>query len=165
MNILFRVIRKADIVCRRIVYNIFSNNISVGKRLNFRRRFEINAVDGGTVKIGNKVFFNNDCSINAHKSIEIGDNCIFGENVKIYDHNHIFKDLSKPIYKQGFKCKNVIIGNDCWIGSNTVILAGSIIGDHCIVGAGCIISGIIPSNSIVRSGRDIHVENIYNNKN
>lgn len=164
MNILFRLIRKVNIVCRRISYKLFSNNISVGKTFNFRRRFEINVVNGGTVKIGNRVFFNNDCSINAHKRIEIGDNCIFGENVKIYDHNHIFKDLDKPIYEQGFKCKDVVIGNNCWIGSNTVILAGTVIGDHCVVGAGCIISGNIPSNSIVRSGRDICVELIYDDK-
>ena len=90
MNILGRVIRKANIICRRISYNIFSNNISVGKSFNFRRRFEINVVDGVTVKIGNTVFFNNGCTINAHQRVEIGGNCIFGEDVKIYDHNHIF---------------------------------------------------------------------------
>lgn len=52
---------------------------------------------GEGVKIGDNVFFNNGTSIAAKEKIEIGDNCIFGENVKIYDHNHVFKDLQKPI--------------------------------------------------------------------
>ena len=42
---------------------------------------------GEGVKIGDNVFFNNGTSIAAKEKIEIGDNCIFGENVKIYDHN------------------------------------------------------------------------------
>ena len=34
--------------------------------------------------------------------IEIGEGTIFGENVKIYDHNHKFADLKRSIKEQGF---------------------------------------------------------------
>ena len=80
---------------------------------------------GEGVKIGDNVFFNNGTSIAAKEKIEIGDNCIFGENVKIYDHNHVFKDLQKPIMKQGFSTKSVHIGSNCWLGSNVVVLCGA----------------------------------------
>ena len=106
---------------------------------------------GGVIEIGNNVFFNNGTSITAKEKIEIGDNCIFGENVKIYDHNHVFKELQKPIMEQGFSTKEIHIGSNCWLGSNVVVLRGANIGDNCVIGAGCIVSGDVPCNSLVRS--------------
>lgn len=47
----------------------------------------------GEVRIGDDVFFNNYCSLNAIDSISIGDGTVFGENVKVYDHNHCYKIL------------------------------------------------------------------------
>ncbi len=38
--------------------------------------------------IGDNVFMNNYCSINCLDEIEIGENTLFGEGVKLYDHNH-----------------------------------------------------------------------------
>ena len=113
---------------------------------------------GEGVKIGDNVFFNNGTSMAAKEKIEIGDNCIFGENVKIYDHNHVFKDLQKPIMKQGFSTKSVHIGSNCWLGSNVVVLCGANIGDNCVIGAGCIVSGDIPCNSIVKPASNQTIE-------
>lgn len=163
MILFCRIIRRLNIIIRRIYYRSFSKNIHIGSNLNFRKNFEINATENASVFIGNNVFFNNNCSINTHQRIEIGNNCIFGENVKIYDHNHVFKDASKPIYEQGFKCRDVIIGDNCWFGSNVVVLAGSKIGNHVVVGAGCIISGDIDSNVIVRLAGDLKMEKIRPN--
>mgnify|MGYP003303025663 CR=1 FL=1 len=106
--------------------------------------------------IGDNCFFNNDCSLNAHKSIEIGTDCLFGENVKIYDHNHIFKDTRMRIAKQGYKVDNVVIGSNCWICSNVVILKGVKIGDNCIIGAGCIIKKDVPEGTIVKNESNIN---------
>ncbi|WP_353322104.1 acyltransferase [Apilactobacillus apinorum] len=82
--------------------------------------------------------------------IEIGSNTIFGENVKIYDHNHRFNLKNKNISDQGFSNGTVKIGNNCWIGSNTTILKGSEIGDNVVIGAGMVIDSKIPSNTIVK---------------
>lgn len=160
MILFYRIIRRLNIIIRRIYYHSFRKNIHIGGNLNFRRNFEINAAKDACVFIGNNVFFNNDCSIHAHEKIKIGNHCIFGENVKIYDHNHVFKDAFKPIYEQGFKCSDVVIGDNCWFGSNVVVLAGSRIGNHVVVGAGCIISGDIGSNVIVRLAGDLKIEQI-----
>src|SRR4051812_4748579 len=42
----------------------------------------------GKLTIGNNVFWNNHCSVNCMFDISIGENVMFGEAVKIYDHNH-----------------------------------------------------------------------------
>lgn len=115
--------------------------------------------------IHKNVFFNNYCSINCLGSIEIGENTMFGESVKIYDHNHkYFNDREKLIIeKDKFKIGKVVIGKNCWIGSNVVILNNVEIGDNVIVGANCLIYKSIPSNTIVKNDVSLIVENRNSN--
>lgn len=60
----------------------------------------------------------------------------------------------------GYTTGNVTIGNRCWIGSNVVILKGANIGDNCVIGAGCIISGNIESGTLVKPSTNNVVEKI-----
>lgn len=87
--------------------------------------------------------------------ISIGDGTIFGENVKVYDHNHCYKNPDVPIKEQGFSSAPINIGNHCWIGSNVVILKGVTIGDNCVIGAGCIVYKDVPSGTIVVNKQDL----------
>lgn len=108
-----------------------------------------------TIKIGTNCFFNNYCSLNAHKSIEIGNDCIiFGEGVKIYDHNHRFSIGNMPIWQQGFSTRRVIIGNNCWIGSNVIILPRSEVESGKVIGDGCIVKGVIPDGTLIKHDMD-----------
>jgi acetyltransferase-like isoleucine patch superfamily enzyme len=142
---------------KMIFYKIlYGSRLQVGKAVGFRRKFNI-IIDGGQVTIGNNVFFNFDCTINCLGNVHIGDNCRFGENVKIYDHNHKFKDINKPIPEQGMSIGKVTIGNNCWIGTNTVILKDVSVGDNVVIGAGCVIFKSIPSNHIVKNNNQLSV--------
>ena len=113
----------------------------------FRPYFKI-VYAGGSLTIGEKCFFNSGCKITMMGQVVIGSNCLFGENVRIYDHNHRFAS-KELISKQGMSIGKVTIGNNCWIGTNAIILKGANIGNHCVIGAGCVISGDIPDNTIV----------------
>lgn len=143
---------------RKVLYKIiYGSHISFGKGTTFRRGFNVYKEGKSEIKIGNKCFFNNFCSINALEKIEIGDGCIFGEGIKIYDHNHRFADNSKDIKEQGFSSEPVKIGNHCWFGSNVIVLKGCTIGDNCVIGAGSIVSESIPSDTIVSMNRDMNL--------
>ncbi|MDE6407078.1 MAG: acyltransferase [Anaeroplasmataceae bacterium] len=131
------------------------------KKLYFNKGFRILIEKPGKLSIGNRTFFNNYCSINCLNHIEIGNNCLFGEGVKLYDHNHIFNIDSKLIRDCDLKCGEIIIGNNCWIGSNAVILSGTKIGDNCVIGAGAIVKGNIASNSILKTCQNYSVEEIH----
>ncbi|MGN0453958.1 MAG: acyltransferase [Ruminococcus sp.] len=137
---------------------IYGKHLRMGKGVTFRRGFTLCIEKEGRVSIGNDCFFNNYCSVNSLKEVKIGDNCIFGENVKIYDHNHKFRDKSLPIKDQGYSSSAVEIGSDCWIGSNVVILKGVKIGSHCVIGANCLIYGDIPENTVVKNNQNLALE-------
>lgn len=126
-----------------------SRDISIGSHFHCRKWCSI-VVDGGRLVIGRNVFFNNRCSLNCQLNIDIGDDCLFGENVSVYDHDHIFKDGDK-FNLTGFKCLPVKIGSNVWLGTNVVVLKGSVIGNNVVVGANTVVRGYIPDNTVVIS--------------
>lgn len=134
------------------------NTISFGKNIVFKNNCSIIVKKTGTLKIENNVFFNNQCSINCLNQIEIGENTLFGESVKIYDHNHAYNETK--IKHKEFNTAPIKIGKNCWIGSNCIILKGVTIGDNVILGAGCVIHKDIPSNSIIINKQEHLVKNI-----
>jgi acetyltransferase-like isoleucine patch superfamily enzyme len=139
---------------------VYGRSLKIGKGSTWRGGFSLMIDQGAQVNIGNACFFNNGCSINANGRITIGDGSLFGENVKIYDHNHRFRNKDVSIKEQGFSVDQVEIGSHTWIGSNTVILKGTKIGDNCTIGAGCVVSGEVPSGTMVRSDNMLIYEDV-----
>ncbi len=89
------------------------------------------------------------CFILAKAKIEIGENSTLAYGVSIItgaDPNGPKNKLSKlyPPLKA-----LVVIGNDCWIGANAIILPGVTIGDCVMVAAGSVVNRDIPSNVLV----------------
>lgn len=123
--------------------------ISIGSHCRMRNNFKILAFAGGKLNIGDHNFFNNNCSFNCLSSINIGNNNQFGEGVLFYDHNHNYSEPGKLVSEQGYKLGSIKIGNNCWIGSNVVILNGVQIGDNAVIGAGCILYKSVPPNTRV----------------
>ena len=78
--------------------------------------------------------------------LKIGDFCSISSGVQIYTHNTVDWALSGGKSKR--KTKSVSIGNNCYIGPNTIINMGVKIGNRCVIGAQSFINKDIPSNSI-----------------
>ena len=138
-------------------FPIIYKNVHIGKRMRITN--SIINYRGGNLTIDDDFFMNRNGSINCHSSISIGKNCLLGENVHIYDHNHVFMEINKPVAFQGFKNSAVTIGDNCWIGTGVTILAGVEIGNNVIIGANCLIYHDIPSGSIVKSKQQLIIEN------
>lgn len=154
---------KVKIVCilKKMFFKlIYGKKISFSKKFYFRKNFNVTIDNDGNLKIGNDCFFNNGCSINCLGNIVIGENCIFGESVKLYDHNHKFSNKDINIKDQGYKVGKISIGNNCWIGSNVIILKDVTIGDNVVIGANSLIYKSIPSNSVVKSRTELIIEEL-----
>jgi acetyltransferase-like isoleucine patch superfamily enzyme len=134
------------------IFFLNGGKIRLGNRVRAHTGTKIRAISGGVLNIGANTTFNYNCMIVCLKRIHIGEGVEFGPNVLVYDHDHDFRaegGLKANKYKYG----DVEIGDHTWIGANTVILRGTKIGKNCVVGAGCIISGDFPDNSIIKQKR------------
>lgn len=131
-------------------------NFFLGDNVSFRNYIHIIVQDGAFLEIKDKVFLNNQCSITCVEKISIGENTLFGENVKLYDHNHFYKrtENNLQISHSEFTTAPISIGKNCWLGSNVVVLKGVEIGDNCIIGAGCVIHKNVPANSTVINNQE-----------
>ncbi len=103
--------------------------------------------DGGRLRIGSHCFFNTGCCITAMEQVTIGDRCKFGNNLVIVDQDHNYKRRSEQ--EPEFLTTPVCIGNDVWVGANVTILRGTTIGDHCVIGAGCVVKGDVPAGTVM----------------
>lgn len=134
--------------------------IFFGKNLNFRNFIHIIVGKNAILEIGDHVFLNNFCSINCLEHISIGENTLFGENVKLYDHNHEYTRNNETLRVEHakFKTSPIKIGKNCWLGSNVTVLKGVTIGENCIIGAGCTIAKDVPANSTVINQQNLIVK-------
>lgn len=112
---------------------------------------------GAKLKINDNFFMNDGSQIVCHKHISIGKNVEFGQNVLIFDHDHDYKD-PQGLQGKTYKVSPVKIGDNVWIGANTIVLRGSVLEDNCIVGAGSIIKGRYAKNSIIIQKKEDKVE-------
>ena len=125
-----------------------SASLLINNRVNLRNYCNFVLGENATVILEENVFMNNYCSINALERIEIGENTLFGEGVKLYDHNHEYNEQSVEHHK--FKSSPIKIGKNCWLGSNVTVLKGVTIGDNVIIGAGCVIYKDVAAGTIVK---------------
>ena len=131
---LIRVFKGAQISVNRTGSLILEKGVAIGERCQCIVR------DKAVVKIGEMSNLNSDCKIVAHQKIEIGKNTLFGPNVLIYDHDHVY-DQTTGVRRKEYKSSEVVIGDNCWIGAGSIILRGTHIGNNCLVGAGSIVKG------------------------
>jgi acetyltransferase-like isoleucine patch superfamily enzyme len=96
------------------------------------------------IKIGKNTMISLHAKLDTHRGkIIIGDRCHITYGCIVLSHDYTAKLLGKG---DGTGC--VEIGNDVFIGVNSVILSNVKIGNNVIIGAGSVVSGDIPENSV-----------------
>lgn len=77
--------------------------------------------------------------------IVIEDNVMLGSGVHIYVANHCFENVNVPIIDQGHSLsESVVLHNGCWVGANSILLAGVHVGENAVIGAGSVVTKSIP---------------------
>jgi acetyltransferase-like isoleucine patch superfamily enzyme len=102
----------------------------------------------GFVRIGDKVVFGTNGTVNAYLDVEIGAGTLIADSVYITDFDHRYEDPAVPIRKQGIVTSRVRIEEDCWIGEKASILRGSTVGRGSVVGSQTVVKGDIPPYSV-----------------
>lgn len=120
---------------------------------NLRIRF------GSTIQVNNaaKAVFNR-FSCNAHINIQcnneitIGEDCMMGRNVVIYD--SAYHPTGTSIKNMSISQAPIRIGNHVWLGANSVIMQGTEIGDGSIIGTNAYVSGKIEPGTFIAPAFD-----------
>ena len=109
---------------------------------------------GSHIEVGKNFFANYNCTIIDVAKVKIGDNCQMAPNVAVYTAGHPIHSVSRnSLYEYGI---SVTIGDNVWIGGNTVIMPGVHIGSNTVIGAGSVVTKDIP-DWVVAAGNPCRV--------
>lgn len=138
--------------------NVLLNSRNTGYHINMHSPMKLFADRyGAEITIGENSRIHGTC-IHAFKKIEIGKNCLIAANSQIIDGSGHELCLNKPemrIYSTG-KAKEILIGDNVWIGANCIILPGTIIGNGSVIAAGSVVHGVIPGG-VLAGGNPIGI--------
>jgi acetyltransferase-like isoleucine patch superfamily enzyme len=148
----------------KIILSVTKGKLSLGENVKILSRYKANLVgmtnpatfqifQTGSIILGDGVGMSSTI-FSSKKLIKIGNNVMIGANVRIFDHDfHSMNFLDRRHGGQDYlnaKTAEVIIEDDVFIGTNSIILKGVHIGKGSIVGAGSVVSmKEIPSFSVV----------------
>ena len=146
-----------------IQYNVkldydYSDDISIGyysrvmdRTVIIVKNYKKEKFSRSALVVGSNTYIGENNNIRASGGkIIIGNNCLISQNVSIIASNHSIRK-EELLIKQGWVEKNngVIIGDDVWIGANSVIVPGVKIGTGAVIGSGSIIVKDVPEYAIV----------------
>lgn len=152
-----------------VIFNKSGAKVTIGDNVTIKSSFLSNLVglysrtiivtrtQGAEILIGDNVGISG-ATIYARSKIEIGENSCIGGNVKILDND--FHPIEVEVRNKLLKSSNggdsdlvpvrpIIIGKNCFIGCNSIILKGSVLGDGCVVGAGAVVVGKFEDNCVI----------------
>lgn len=87
------------------------------------------------------------CHIDGRNGIKLGENVWVGPRVTIISMNHNIYDFNKYVKKGP-----IVIGDNCWLATNSVILPGVELGKHTVVAAGSIVTRSFPEGDQLLAG-------------
>jgi len=145
-----------------VIFNSVGAKLNIGNNVTINSSFLSNLVGlysrtiivtrtpEAEILIGNNVGISG-ATIYARRSIVIGDNSMVGGNAKILDNDFHPIDIKarRDDLKDMIDTRPILIGNDCFIGCNSIILKGTELGDGCVVGAGAVVSGKFDAGSVI----------------
>jgi len=101
---------------------------------------------GKHIEVGNNFYANYNCIILDVAMVRIGDNVMFGPNVSLLTAGHpVHPESRNSGYEYGL---GITIGNNVWIGGNTVVNPGITIGNNAVIGSGSVVTKDIPDDVV-----------------
>ena len=106
---------------------------------------------GSNISIGQNTFVNTNCMFIDNNTISIGKNGLIAPFVQIYTATHPIKAAERVIDEAHSSrylthTKPVVIGDNVWIGGNSIIFPGVTIGNNVTIGAGSVVTKDIPND-------------------
>lgn len=123
----------------------------------YSRTIIVTRTPEAVIEIGDNVGISG-ATIYARKGIYIGENTCIGGNCKILDNdfhpidmeerNRLLQDVHGGDSDM-ITSREIYIGKNCFLGCNSIILKGTVLGDGCVVGAGAVVAGKFEDNCVI----------------
>ena len=133
---------------------IFGDYVTIGRGVMIRPSSYYGGDYGRGLVIGEHSSIGPYAYVGCSGKIIIGKNVMFGPKCSLFAENHNFSDQSTSIKSQGVNQKGITVEDDCWIGSNVVILDGVTIGKGSVIGAGTLVTKDVPASSVIMDKRN-----------
>jgi acetyltransferase-like isoleucine patch superfamily enzyme len=134
-----------------VAYKFFKLFFGLNKECKFPVHFTSTVIKPENIELGEGVekslLLSGNCYYQAINGIKIGANTIIAPGVKLISANHEAHNLGGH-----FKSEPIVIGKNCWIGANAVVLPGVVLGDNTIVAAGAVVTKSFPNGGEVLMG-------------
>ena len=123
------------------------NSVKIGRNFKLETDAKLRVLDGGTLTIGDNCFVNCGSYITVMGDTIIGNGCMIGPNVMIFDYDHDYK-CDGGISAGKSVLGSIKIGNNVWIGAGCILLRGTCIGDDTVIAAGSVVKGNVPAKTL-----------------
>jgi acetyltransferase-like isoleucine patch superfamily enzyme len=127
----------------------FGNNVTVGAYAMIRPSGYYGREIGEGLEVGDGSNVGPYCYLGASGGISIGKEVLMGPRVSLFAENHNFERTDISMRQQGVTRHRIVIEDDCWLASGSIILAGVTIGRGSIIAAGAVVTKDVPPYSIV----------------
>jgi acetyltransferase-like isoleucine patch superfamily enzyme len=125
-----------------------SAEITIEDNVRIDRGVRILAANSARLRIGKNVRIGLYSVLNGGADITIGAQALISGFVYLQTSMHRHASLNTAIADQGYRHAPVVLGNDVWLGAHVVVLPGTTIGDHAVVGSNAVVTKSIESNQI-----------------
>jgi acetyltransferase-like isoleucine patch superfamily enzyme len=101
---------------------------------------------GLEIRVGRRVFINQNCTLYDLAEISIGDDVMIGPNVNIITSGH---PVSPRDRRNTVVAKPIVIERNVWIAAGATIIGGVTVGENSVVAAGSVATKDVPPNALV----------------
>lgn len=124
-------------------------NVYIGKKVRMFPHLRMETQDGGTIHIEDDVVISQNVHLTSAGNLIIGKSSLILANVFITNIDHNYDEIGVHVVKQKITIKETKIGENCFIGMGAAIMAGTVLGKQCIVGANSVVRGIFPDYCVI----------------
>ena len=125
------------------------SRVELGRRVRIFPGARIETHGEGKIRIEENVGIGQNFHIVAGGELVIGSGTIISAEVFVNDMDNAYEEIGKNVLEQEFIVRKTSIGENCFIGIGAKIMAGTNLGNQCIVGANSVIKGNFPDYCVI----------------
>jgi len=105
---------------------------------------------GGDIVVGDRVSFSANCQVASTRRVEVGADTVVGSFSYLLSGGEYDPESGTPFACQSgqHEARELRVGRNCWLGAHVTVTDRGEIGEHCVVGAGAVVTRALPPHSV-----------------